>query len=99
MEKVFKNSSIEKFLSSLNELENPNLIKTKLAEFIVTTFDGTNFMLKTKITDEGKLLTDELEKIEFITRILSHCEVVQEYELCADLLLIKNKLSNNETLS
>lgn len=95
MENVFDELSIDEFLLSLNKYDNPGLIKTRLAEFVVSTFDGINYMLKTKIDDKGKLITNKYEKTEFINKILLHCEKSEEYELCAALVEIKEKIEKN----
>jgi predicted RNA-binding protein YlqC (UPF0109 family) len=94
MEKVFKHLTIDEFLLSLNEFDNPDLIKIKLSEFVIDTFDGQNFMLKTKPSDKGKLITNSTEKVDFIDKMVSFCESREKYELCAELTRIRKNICN-----
>lgn len=91
-DKIFNEFTVQKFLDSLLNYKDPDMLKVELARFVISTFDGVSFMLKTKESDPGRSVIDVNEQLEFIAAVLLHCEKMEEYEICKELTEVRNAI-------
>lgn len=93
--KLFDGCTVKDFFQLINGYDESTIVKLNIAKFVMSTFNGSNFIIKTKDSDIGRLVSNKQEQLSFVEELIRQFEIDEEYELCAELTTIKTKLTAN----